>query len=67
MTSICVHPLTKEPFVADMQGNLHAGSTIVPVIESCCDFAHLQDTTEDRTYYDKHYHHNLRVPSSKLL
>jgi ubiquinone/menaquinone biosynthesis C-methylase UbiE len=69
-----VHPLTKEPFVADAQGDLRAADVVVRLVESCYDFARLCDMTEDRVYYDEHYHHcrepldpNLSVESVRRL
>lgn len=61
-----VHPLTREPFLADAEGNLRAADAVVPFVESCYDFVRLDDATEDRAYYDECYRHGCS-PSGPTL
>ncbi len=55
-----IHPFTREPLIADGQDNLcclnDRSAILLRPVGGCYDFVVLQESTEDRRYYDEHYH-----------
>lgn len=70
MVNVFVHPVTKEPLIADEHGCLwcrdNQDVVVVRPSDGCYDFANLYQSGGDRAYYDSHYHHGAADPRSVL-